>query len=153
MATIVGVKELVTYFKQTGLNSELDPVTLKQEVPTRWNSKFVMLESYQRSADKVKEILLSKNRLDKIRNIDDATVGEIVEFLRPFAEATEALSADKRPTIHLVALWNEQLRKHLVAKDTDSDNMLAMKLEVLELFDIYCTIDDIYYIACALNPK
>lgn len=43
--TLEQCKEIVAYFKRSGLNSVLD-CTLKQEVETRWNSKLNMLESF-----------------------------------------------------------------------------------------------------------
>ena len=38
-------KSFVRYVKKSGINAKL-PTTLKQSVPTRWDSNFIMLESY-----------------------------------------------------------------------------------------------------------
>lgn len=71
-ATMEGVKELVTYFKQTHLNSVLCS-TLKQDVSTRWNSEYTMLESYEKSSADVKNILLQTGQLEKIMFINSCS--------------------------------------------------------------------------------
>lgn len=67
------LKKLVEYFKKAGLNIN-PPISLKQDVDTRWNSQLMMLESYARSSEEVKKILLEKKKLDKVNNIHDDVV-------------------------------------------------------------------------------
>jgi len=49
-------KELVRYFKKSG-KMKLLPTSLKQEVSTRWNSMFTLLDSVQKNVDQVEHIL------------------------------------------------------------------------------------------------
>ena len=70
----------VTYFKQTGLNARL-PITLKQGVPTRWNSQLIMLESYWKSATVIKSLLAERGELEKLGDIDDMLIQDLVKFL------------------------------------------------------------------------
>lgn len=49
-------KELVRYFKKSG-NMKSLPTSLKQEVSTRWNSMFALLDSVLSNLDKIEHIL------------------------------------------------------------------------------------------------
>lgn len=93
--SIQSIKALVTYFKRTKLNSKLS-VSLKQEVPTKWNSQLLMLESYVKSSEQVKRILLERGSEEKVADIDDATVKEICDFLEPIRKAQQHKKARRR---------------------------------------------------------
>lgn len=58
---VTGSKELVRYFKKGG-NMALLSKSLKQEVPTRWNSNYTMLHSILESYDEVEHILETKGQ-------------------------------------------------------------------------------------------
>ena len=62
-------KSLVTYFKQSSLNSRLEK-SLKQESETRWNSKLGMLESINDQFEKITDLLSERDELARIGNID-----------------------------------------------------------------------------------
>lgn len=55
-ALLTGGKELVRYFKKSGLMKLLSK-SLKQEVPTRWNSIYTLLKSIQDSYSEIEHIL------------------------------------------------------------------------------------------------
>lgn len=55
MALIAKGKAIVAFFKRSGLNYDLDN-TLKQEVPTRWNSILTMLESFFKSSEQLDKV-------------------------------------------------------------------------------------------------
>lgn len=59
-ALLAGTKELVRYLKKGGLMHLLGK-TLKQEVPTRWNSMYIMLVSVKESYAEVEHILETKS--------------------------------------------------------------------------------------------
>ena len=68
---------------------------LIQDVPTRWNSSFIMLQRLLR----LKDTLLVmgdkeeyKQMLEKIRPADWQIISNVVNVLKPFAEVTENLS-------------------------------------------------------------
>lgn len=148
---LVQLKKLVEYFKESGINKNLK-ISLKQDVETRWNSQVVMLESYLRSADEVKQILLEKKKVDKISKISDDVVDSLVDFLKPFQECTEALSGDKYPTLHLVAIWHWKLVLHMIRKETDSEEMSKLKGQARLCFEEYFVVQTIHYFACVLHP-
>lgn len=87
-ASIVGIKELTKYFKKSKLNSQL-PSTLKQEVCTRFNSLYFPLDSYYRTKDEVKAVLLKNDNLDLVMHINDGIVKELIDFIQPFKEESE----------------------------------------------------------------
>jgi hypothetical protein len=72
-------KALVTYFKQSGLNSKL-PTTLKQTVSTRWNSNFIMLESLRKAMTEVKILLCERSQLHRLQNINEEHLETLVKF-------------------------------------------------------------------------
>lgn len=57
-----GSKELVRYFKKSG-NMRLLPTSLKQEVSTRWNTMFYLLESVMKNYKEIAHILLTNNEM------------------------------------------------------------------------------------------
>lgn len=151
-SSINGVKDLAKYFKQTKLNSQLS-VTLKQEVCTRFNSIFFPLQSYLKSANEVKAILLQKQNIDKIVGIDDDVIESIVDFIKPFKECSDELSGDTYPTIQLVALWYHELRNHISINESDSLELKMLKKQAELCFEEYCVTDDFLYVACMLDPR
>ena len=63
VSDIVGhAKSFVQHFKRTNMQQSLTK-TLKQEVATRWNSVYVMLESVHSQFDEIAAILMSRNEL------------------------------------------------------------------------------------------
>lgn len=151
-ATIKGVKELVTHFKNSTLNSRLTN-TLKQEVCTRFNSLLFVLSSYNKSSDEVKAILIETKRLDLIISINDDIVKRLVDFLEPFNDCSEKLSGDKYPTINLVALYYHRLRIHIQINDTDSIEIQTLKVQAQHCFVKYCVTTTFHHMACMLNPR
>lgn len=89
------------------------PLNLKEDVETRWNSTYLMLE----------RALLLKNAIDKARYsmielkdtqaVDWKLVKEVIDFLSPFEELTRKLSAERYPTISTVNACIFELKKHL----------------------------------------
>jgi len=57
--------EVVAYFKHSGANKELDQ-TLKQDVSTRWNSQFFLLQSLASQLNDVKAILGANKQYEKL---------------------------------------------------------------------------------------
>lgn len=151
-ATIKGIKDLVTHFKQTHLNSKLTK-TLKQEVPTRFMSLLFLLESYQTSSDEVKSILIETGKLPMILRISEDLVKRLVNFLQPLDESCKILSGDKYPTINLVALHYHNLRKHITITSEDCNEMKVLKRQAAHCFSEYCKTTNFHYMACLLDPR
>ena len=150
--TLHGVKNLVSYFKRSGLNSKLK-ITLKQAVETRWNSNLIMLESYYKSATEIRSLLIERHEEHRLDEIELSVVEELVHFLKPFRDASEKLSSEKMPTFHLVAMWFHTLEKHLSVRPQDSSVMRGLKDEATKWFNKYCVIEDLHYAASILHPR
>lgn len=146
------MKDLVTYFKRSNLNSKLTN-TLKQDVTTRWNSELIMLKSYDKASAEIKKILYDNNMLHKLQKIDDGAVKDLINFLSPFMECSEVLSMEKSPTIHLVAPWFYKLEGHLENHSSDSDDLKTLKTQGRICFEEYCTVSMRQYLATFLNPR
>jgi len=146
------IKKLTTYFKHSGLNSKL-PFSLKQDVPTRWNSELIMMESYIKVASEVKKLLLDRNELDRISGINDSYVQEMINLLTPLKQCSEIMSSDKVPTVHLIAPWFHRIRDNFQIKENDNEEIKILKKHAKEeLLKEYILIEDFQYMACILNP-
>lgn len=148
----MSIKDVVTFFKQSSLNSKLTS-TLKQEVATRWNSELIMLESYLKAASEVQNLLLQNGKINKLSNIDNESVKELVDFLRPFEECTKVFSQDSQPTLHQIAPWFHKLHQHLEINEDDSDELKLLKGQAMICFAEYCKTSTMHYVAALLNPK
>lgn len=151
-STIKGVKELVTHFRKSHLNSKLS-TTLKQEVCTRFNSLLFLLESYKNVMTEVKSILVETDRLSLLININDDIVRHLVDYLEPFDDALKVLSGDGYPTINLVALQYHKLSQHIQVNDGDSNEMKTLKQQAVHCFEEYCQTTEFHLMACMLDPR
>jgi hypothetical protein len=120
------VKEIVAYFKHTGLNANLSK-TLKQECPTRWNSKYTMLCSFFEQQEEIKRLLQSKGELHRMRSIDLEVIENVIQFLMPFHETSLVLESTKKPSIHLVVPRLLKLTSHCQANVNDSQILATLK--------------------------
>jgi len=153
IATTIGtVKSLVTYFKQTTLNSKLTH-TLKQDVATRWDSELTLLESYVKVKSQVEELLLQRRQFNKLADIDDGILHEIIAFLEPIRKCSKDLSGDTYPTIQRVALSFSLLKEEIQIKDTDSEEMKILKRNSEHCFEEFLVTTDFLLVACMLHPK
>ena len=99
--TIEACKTLVRFFKQSGLNRQLTK-TLKQEISTRFNSVFAMLNSLDDVFEEVTTILTANENLTYLTDIKRKTLQAVAKQLKRFDEATRKVAAEKQETLHLV---------------------------------------------------
>ena len=85
---ISGVKQLVRYFKHSGLKMQLSK-NLKQEVSTRWNSTLTMLKSVEEVYDEVHHIVESRDEIYRMAGIDRKLLLELISLLAVFKEASD----------------------------------------------------------------
>ncbi|CAM4706528.1 unnamed protein product [Leuciscus chuanchicus] len=69
---------------------------------------------------KLHEVLLHRNELRYVNNIDPDLLEDIIRLLEPFDEATRHLSTDQTPSLHLVLLTKATLLRGLLLQDGDS---------------------------------
>ncbi|KAL4097820.1 hypothetical protein QTP88_022528 [Uroleucon formosanum] len=156
-------KQLVRFMKSTGKNGELCK-GLVQEVETRWNTRFLMLQSVQNALPQI--IQIHGENFNRIQNIDTELLTEITQFLEPFKKASDELEGDKRPTIQKVVLYQLLLKKHLQTYSNLRENIYSNAEELtinsilqklgkrgLEFMDTKFKLAQEHEIAVFLFPK
>ncbi|KAL4126594.1 hypothetical protein QTP88_010806 [Uroleucon formosanum] len=156
-------KQLVRFMKSTGKNGELCK-GLVQEVETRWNTRFLMLQSVQNALPQI--IQIHGENFNRIQNIDTELLTEITQFLEPFKKVSDELEGDKRPTIQKVVLYQLLLKKHLQTYSNLRENIYSNAEELtinsilqklgkrgLEFMDTKFKLAQEHEIAVFLFPK
>lgn len=138
---ITKVKNIVTWFKQSNIASnELRKATSKetkliQEVPTRWNSTYYMVERFLELRTVVNDIIFRHKTAPPMLNASELSVlSSMLLILRPLEAATKEISGDKYctsskiiPLVHCLVLKIEPL--HL-------EDSLAIELKSFVLKEI-----------------
>jgi hypothetical protein len=150
--TIKECKSLVTYFKQSSLNSKLDK-SLKQESETRWNSKLEMLESINDQFDLITNILIERDEERKLEKIDINIVQILIKFLSKFREASDFLEGSKYPTLHMIIPWYKTLLEYCKADLLDDEILTHIKYVVEQKMKSKIKIEDLYKIAVFFDPR
>lgn len=122
-------KSVVGYFKHSGHNKDLEH-TLKQDVSTRWNSQFFMLQSLFTEMNSVITILENEKqyeKLESLQNIDKQLLQDVIAFLHSFHSATVSLSLDTKPTFHRVWPTLHRLLDACSVDPNDSEAMSELK--------------------------
>ena len=93
----------------TSNSDKLPPVrTLKQDVPTRWNSTYIMLQSVNDAYDSIKVVINSSADIKKkysdmlLNSFEIGLVEDLLLLLLPFHQLTELMSGSKYVTISVV---------------------------------------------------
>ena len=88
--------------------------SLIQEVSTRWNSAYAMLERYYKLADAVCVVLVKAGRAELVlRNEELEIIPDILQCLQPFLEITKVVGQEHEPTISLIVPYITSLIKEL----------------------------------------
>ncbi|KAJ8351797.1 hypothetical protein SKAU_G00232730 [Synaphobranchus kaupii] len=147
-------KTLVTHFKRAGLQKALDR-SLKQAVETRWNTRLAMLQSVRDAlrSGKLHEVLLHRNELRYVNNIDPEILEDIIHLLEPFDEATRHLSTDQTPTLHLIVPTKATLLRGLLLQDGDRVIVKELKGKLAQAVELKFKIHLYHKIATALSPS
>jgi len=116
------IKTIVTHFrKSTTANKKIinyqisngakEPKKLLQDVSTRWNSTLYIIERMVELESSIRETLgLLDNPPEGLRVEEWKVTRELCIVLRPFEEATRAVSGDKYMTAFLVIILSEGLK-------------------------------------------
>lgn len=122
---IKNCREIVTLFKQSAKAmsylknlAKNDPTikieTLKQDVPTRWNSTLIMIRSILAFGETLNEALRLAQRPDlEIGQYDQVMLEELLSVLQYFEEATVELSSQLYPSLSKVIPIVKQLQDGL----------------------------------------
>ncbi|CAF3949970.1 unnamed protein product [Rotaria sp. Silwood2] len=144
-------QNLCTHFKRCEMNQYLT-TSLKLNVDTRWNSIHDMLESISLNYEKCEDALLNRNEVNYLDDIDRKVVVSFVKFLSLFKVASEQLSADTTPTLHLVVPWFTKLKASCEPKDDEPILLIQFKNAVSKMLDEKIYLTPLHYIATFLYP-
>ena len=149
---VTSASELVTHFKKCELNQLLS-ITLKQKCDTRWNSIYEMLNSIKTNFKQVEDILLERNECgDYLDKIDRDLLTSINDSLLPFKSASEQLSMDQAPTLHLVIPWVNKLKGCCEVQPNDSNEIKKFKSVLLTRINEKVWLTTFHDIATFLHP-
>ncbi|KAE8738458.1 hypothetical protein FOCC_FOCC016055 [Frankliniella occidentalis] len=109
-------KKIVTLFKGWGENHLLDE-TLKQDIPTRWNSLLIMLMSFPK---------------DHFDTEDQNDIKRLINFLKPWKLESERVQGDKYPTLQYVLVFDQAIRMCDKFSGSTADHTTARKRRKLD---------------------
>ena len=133
---IVKLRNIVTWFKHSIVGTDMlrklqlkDGISegkllkLKQDVRTRWNSTFCMLERYLILCNYVNEILLNDPKSPTVLNANELQIlRELKVLLRPLEVCTREVSAEKYVTLSkIIPLMNCMVKEILNTKPSNVD--------------------------------
>ena len=86
--------------------------TLKQEVPTHWNSIIIIFESVLNNREAIVSTLALMNTSLILYNKDFDILTQMCKILKPFLQITEEVSSEKQVTVSKLILFSRCLRKY-----------------------------------------
>uniref|UniRef100_A0A182PWX0 BED-type domain-containing protein n=1 Tax=Anopheles epiroticus TaxID=199890 RepID=A0A182PWX0_9DIPT len=112
--TVEEVKRIIMHFKHSGSSAQkLEEIQknlkspclkLKQDVPTRWNSTFDMLERFLKNKIPIVSCLASIKFKHNLSDIDWTTIEQAISVLQFFDLATKEIMGEKTVTISKVGI-------------------------------------------------
>ena len=161
MSCIKKVKAIATFFsastianqalKSLHANQQTKMIKIKNDVVTRWNSTFQMLNSYLPQHKEVTAVLCLQGRNDLvIADPDTEILHKVMAILEPFFIATEELSSEQFTSISKII----PVVRLLKMKCLKTDNSLAIQLR--KYLDLYLgTVEENrkYRISTFVDPK
>jgi len=146
--------DLVKKFKNSSFNASLDH-TLKIDVETRWNTHYIMIESILKSSVEIEDILVKNKEFklaDKLKQFLPQ-IEELKNFLGFFKFASDDLSKDTEPTLHMVIPYIVTFKKLCIVKSHDSLVIKSLKEEINALIDEKFEISIFHKTSTFLHPK
>lgn len=96
---------------------------MKQEVPTRFNSRLNMYSSIRDALPGLRTILPKKGKQAMLYLIDSPHLSELIELMGPFEEASKVFSASHVPTLYQKVLWKVELKRLFKQKSSVTGGM------------------------------
>ena len=161
-------KRLVSHFHHSSKSSSIlrqkqsdlhySQLNLVQDVATRWNSSYYMMERILKQQQPLCAALLELRKTDLLPSDTEITGMEVfVEVMRPIVEITEVIGGEKRVTISAVRpLLHKLINQHLVVKPSDAQLTKNVKKAVLtDLKSRYndVAVETLLNAACFLDPR
>ena len=132
--------------------------SLSQDVATRWNSAYFMVESILKQQQPLCATLLEIRKTDLMPNDSEITCMEIfLEVMKPFVEITQSVGGEKWVTLSLVRpLLHKLVEKHLVEDSSDSrlkKNVKSVILRDLKTRYQNTLASQLLNNACFMDPR
>lgn len=148
---IAKTKSIVAFFNHSGVASDhlrkaTDKVLI-QDVPTRWNSTYYMIERFLEVKTQVNDILLSiPNDQMLVTGKEFELLNNVLTMLRPLEEATKIVSGDKYCTastvIPIVSIIKDKLGK---LSDNTQEAKDIKEFLLLEIERRMGSIEQVYF--------
>lgn len=121
---IENIKKIVAHFKRStsaldillsyqirNMSDSGEPKRLMQQVPTRWNSTFFMLQRFCLLKEAVKHCMaMIDKEWPQISTVEWETANQLCQILKPFEEVTSSISGDQYLTGSLVIVMTNCLK-------------------------------------------
>ena len=134
--------------------------SIEQQVSTRWNSTYMMVESIIKNLDHVNLILSrdAKHKNLQLKSNEAEVLEESLEVLKTFFEITNQLSYEKTTTLSLIIpafrIINKSVEFSVEDKRLTTGLKKILKLYIDSYIDKYKIFDNsILALATFLNPK
>ena len=128
---------------------------LVQDVSTRWNSCYYMMERILKQQQPICATLLEAQKQDLMPTDGEVTAMEtFIDVLKPFVQITEMIGGEQWVTLSVVKpLLFKLTKKHLVEERTDTRLKKALKKAILSDLKNRYTDSQLIDIACFLDPR
>lgn len=136
---------------------------LIQDVPTRWNSTYCMLDRLLEQTPAILATIsdpnINKQAACTIKNCvfsfdEQLVVEKLVKILEPFLKATQSVCADRSPTLHKIVPMLMKLRILTTVSPDDTQLIQKIKTKMNTELDHRDLAEDreLILMACMLNP-
>lgn len=126
--------------------------SLKNSVPTRWNSTLVMVSSIVKNHAIVNQTLKKSGRFDLCLMPDDvAELKALQTFLEPFESLTKTVSKGT-PNLSMIPLMKSRLKKLCTVDQADSSVVKSLKNCCMKELDHRLPITDLVKTSAAFDP-
>lgn len=145
-AKLEKVKSIVQFFKQsssalaklremqTSLNK--DQLKLKQDVPTRWNSTFDMLERLLKNKEPLVSTLALLGYKDQLQELEWTELAHAVKILAVFNDVTREISAEANVSLSkttvLSRIMTRKVRQYLETNRDAPESIVKLGNELLD---------------------
>nr|CAH7750896.1 unnamed protein product [Callosobruchus chinensis] len=124
----------LTKLKATQKNMNLPEVSLKQDVPTRWNSSLLMFQTVVDNEEPIITTLALLNPNLQLDSSDFADLRKICHILQPFKEITDEVSSETAITISKIILFSRALNRFFekLQEEDETDRVRIMIKKIKE---------------------
>jgi len=126
--------------------------TLKNSVPTRWNSTYLMVSSVLDLLQEVNASLIKIGKHDlRLSAVEENLLNDLRSFLAPFESYTQLVSGNQ-PTLSLIPLIRDAIAQHCSLNPRDHSIVKQLKGQVMANVDVRLPQDNDVLLATLLDP-